>query len=88
MKKIDLIKTAAQKAGITQKQAQECIEAALDTIKEAVVVNNDRITLPSFGTFSSAERSARTGHNPATGEKIELPACKVVKFKSSKDAWF
>lgn len=88
MKKADLVKEIAQKAGITNKQAQDALEASLELIKKAVVEQGDRITLPAFGTFCAAERSARTGVNPATKEKIEIPACKVAKFKPSKDAWF
>ena len=85
MKKADLIKGIAQKAGITNEQAQNALEATLDLIKQSVVEQEDRITLHGFGTFV---RKARTGINLATKEKVEIPECKVVKFKASKDAWF
>lgn len=88
MKKTDLIKGIAKKAGITNKQAQDALEATLELIKSAVVEQGEKVILPSFGTFLSGERLARTGINPATKEKIEIPACKVAKFKASKDAWF
>jgi DNA-binding protein HU-beta len=41
----------------------------------------DKVTLVGFGTFSVSERAAREGRNPQTGEKITIPAKKVVKFK-------
>jgi DNA-binding protein HU-beta len=44
----------------------------------------DKITLAGFGTFSVGTRSQREGRNPRTGEKIKIPASKVVKFKAGK----
>ena len=88
MKKADLIKGIAQKAGITNEQAQNALEATLDLIKQSVVEQEDRITLHGFGTFAPSVRKARTGINLATKEKVEIPECKVFKFKASKDAWF
>jgi DNA-binding protein HU-beta len=44
----------------------------------------DKIKLAGFGTFSVVARSQREGHNPRTGEKIKIPASKVVKFKAGK----
>ena len=88
MKKADLIKGIAQKAGITNEQAQNALEATLDLIKQSVVEQEDRITLHGFGTFAPSVRKARTGINLATKEKVEIPECNVVKFKASKDAWF
>ncbi|HIJ69603.1 MAG TPA: DNA-binding protein, partial [Deltaproteobacteria bacterium] len=43
-----------------------------------------KITLVGFGTFSVGSRSQREGRNPRTGEKIKIPASKVVKFKAGK----
>ena len=44
----------------------------------------EKVTLTGFGTFETVERSARTGINPATGEKILIPESKAVKFKAGK----
>lgn len=88
MKKAELIKGIAAKAGITNKQAQDALEATLEIIRETVVAKNDRIVLPSFGIFCATERAARIGLNPLTKEKIDIPACKVAKFKPTKNAWF
>jgi DNA-binding protein HU-beta len=48
------------------------------------LADGDKITLVGFGTFSVGERSQREGRNPRTGEKIKIPASKVVKFKAGK----
>ena len=44
----------------------------------------DNVQLIGFGTFSVDERAAREGRNPATGEKMQIPAKKVAKWKPSK----
>lgn len=88
MKKADLIKTIAQKAGINQKQAQAALEETLEQIKTTLVEKKEKVTFTGFGTFSVAKRSARTGINPSTKEKIDIPATMVPKFKPSKEGWF
>ena len=45
----------------------------------------DKVSLPGFGTFMVAERAARKGRNPRTGEEIQIPAVKVPKFKIGKN---
>ena len=54
------------------------------SISEALIAN-DKVSLIGFGTFSVAEKAARTGINPATKAKIEIPARKVVKFKAGSE---
>jgi DNA-binding protein HU-beta len=44
--------------------------------------SGDKVTLVGFGTFSTSERAAREGRNPKSGETINIPAKKVVKFKA------
>jgi DNA-binding protein HU-beta len=44
-----------------------------------------RIALPGIGIFTVQERAARTGRNPATGQEIQIPARKTVKFKTAKE---
>ncbi len=46
---------------------------------------DDSVTLVGFGTFTISPRAQREGRNPRTGEKIEIPASKVVKFKTGKN---
>ena len=87
MKKEEFIKTVAEKSDISQKQTAEIIQNILDSIKTAVVEKNESITFLGFGSFSSTVRKERSGINPATKEKINIPERKVVKFKPSKEGW-
>ena len=81
MNKTELVKKIAEKAEISQAQAKSVLEATLESVKEALQAG-DAVQLIGFGTFSVAERAARTGKNPRTGEKITIPAKKVAKFKA------
>ena len=58
---------------------------ALDVIKKAVKKGDD-VSLIGFGTFTKTRRAARTGINPATGEKIKIKAKTLPKFRPGK-AW-
>ena len=88
MKKSTLISESATKAGLTLAQTKATLEAICEVIRTDVVVNQDKIILPGFGTFDSVVRPARTGINPATMEKIQIPETRKVKFKPSKEGWF
>ncbi|MDY4527537.1 MAG: HU family DNA-binding protein [Parabacteroides sp.] len=88
MKKSTLISESAKKAGLTLAQTKAALEAICEVIRTDVVVNQDKIILPGFGTFDSVVRPARTGINPATMEKIQIPETRKVKFKPSKEGWF
>ena len=80
MNKKDLINEIAAKAGLSKVDAKKALDACLESISQALA-NNDKVTLIGFGTFSVTEKSARTGINPQTKQKIEIPARKAVKFK-------
>lgn len=79
----DLIGKIAQDSGITKKKAQLVVDSFLDGISEALT-NSGKVTLNNFGSFKVQEQSARTGRNPQSGEKITIPARKVVKFSPGK----
>ena len=70
---------------ITKEDAHRIIQATFETIKKTVKKGED-VSLVGFGTWVRAKRAARTGVNPATGEKIKIPAKKVPKFRAGK-AW-
>ena len=82
MTKADLIGKLAQAGKITKKQADQVYSAFVDSIKGALK-KNERIALPGLGSFSAAQRKARTGRNPRTGAAIKIPAKKVVKFSTA-----
>lgn len=72
----------AERLGVTQKSADEILNAVIEVIPECLAEDND-LRIRNFGTFKVEERAARAGRNPRTGEPIQIPAKKVVKFKPS-----
>ena len=83
MNKTELITLTAQNAGMTRKDAERVINAAIDAIT-AALVNGDKVQLSGFGSFEVKDREARIGRNPHTKEAVEIPATKVPVFKASK----
>lgn len=83
MNKGELVASIADKAGITQSQAEAALAATLASIGEALQ-SGDSVSLVGFGTFSANERPARDGRNPRTGETIKIAAKTVAKFKPGK----
>ena len=70
---------------LTKKDADKLLTTTFEIIKKTIKKGED-VSLVGFGTFARAKRAARTGVNPATGEKIKIPAKKVPKFRAGK-AW-
>ena len=83
MNKTELIAVASQAAGMTKKDTERVLNAALDAIT-AALVNGDKVQLSGFGTFELKDREARVGRNPHTKESVEIPATTVPVFKASK----
>lgn len=83
MHKKDFIKNVASKAGVSQKTANNTINAAFEVMTEALC-NGDNIILPGFGSFVVTQQVQRKGINPSTHETITIPARKVAKFKVGK----
>ena len=81
MNKTELINAVAAKAEISKKDADKAVAAVFASIEEALVAG-DKVQLIGFGTFEVKERAARTGHNPKTGEAIEIAAAKLPSFKA------
>ena len=84
MNKTELINAIAEKAGLTKVDAKNALDATINAISGALA-QNDKVALLGFGTFSITEKEARTGINPRTKEKIEIPARKAVKFKAGSE---
>ena len=83
MNKTELIAVVSQAAGLTKKDTERVINAALDTIT-ASLVEGEKVQLSGFGTFETKEREARIGRNPRTKEAVEIAATRVPSFKPSK----
>ena len=84
MNKVQMVAAVAEKAGLTKKDAEKAINAVTEAVKEALV-KGDKVQLIGFGTFSVNERPAREGMNLRTGEKIQIAAKKVAKFKAGAE---
>ncbi len=83
MNKADLVSLMANAAEISKAQASKALDSMLDGIIGALK-DGDKVTLVNFGTFSVAERAARTGRNPRTNKEIHIPSKRVSKFKPGK----
>lgn len=83
MNKTELIAAAAEQAGMTKKDTEKVLNAALDAIA-AALAKNDKVQVSGFGIFEVKEREARTGRNPQTGEAMEIAASRTPSFKASK----
>ena len=74
-----IVKMAESEKDMTKAAARRMFDLALKTIVETVAEGGS-VNLIGFGSFSAAETAARAGRNPATGESIEIPATKRVRF--------
>ena len=79
MTKSEFVDQVADRAGLSKKDAAEAVDAFLETIEDALKRGSD-VSFSGFGKFSVSERGAREGRNPATGDKIQIPASRVPKF--------
>ncbi len=83
MNKAELINAAAEKAGLSKKDTERAINAAVDTIT-ATLAEGDKVQLVRFGAFEVKSRAARIGRNPKTKQSISIPASKAPIFKPGK----
>ena len=83
MNKTELIAIAAENAGLTKKDTERVINAAIDAITHSLV-SGEKVQISGFGSFETKTREARVGRNPHTKEAIEIPATRVPVFKASK----
>jgi len=81
MNKFDFIELLAEKHNMSKAEADRVINTITEAITETLQSGN-KVALAGFGTFTAVQRAARTGRNPATGESIQIPAKKAVKFKA------
>lgn len=67
--------------GLSRKQATDVVDAVLETITDTLQRGSD-VTFSGFGKFHVAERNAREGKHPRTGEPLHIPASKVPRFSA------
>lgn len=64
----------------SKKEIEENLELFMEVVKNELSKGN-KINLRGFGSFEVLERDKKVGRNPRTGESVEIPACKVPKFR-------
>jgi DNA-binding protein HU-beta len=83
MNKNDLISAVTSTSGTSKADAAKAVDAVCNVITDALS-RGEEVRLTGFGSFSVANRSARVGRNPRTGEPINIPASRQPKFKAGK----
>ena len=83
MNKTELVDAVAQATDLSKVAAGKAVDAMVAAIGNALKAG-DSVVLTGFGTFSVRERPARAGHNPKTGQPMELKASKTPVFKAGK----
>jgi DNA-binding protein HU-beta len=81
MNKTELVAAIAEKTELSKKDAEKALKAFTEVVAEELK-KGQKIQLVGFGTFEVAERAAREGRNPITGETIKIAASKAPKFKA------
>ena len=83
MNKNDLIDAVASESDLRKSDATKAVDAVFKCI-EVSLKKGEEVRLVGFGTFAVSQRAASQGRNPRTGEPIQIPASKQVKFKAGK----
>jgi DNA-binding protein HU-beta len=84
LNKSELIEQVADRADIKRSEAEAALNALTEVVKETLQRGGD-VAITGFGKFSVAERGARQGVNPQTGERIQIAASKAPKFSAGAD---
>lgn len=83
MNKAQLVERMAKSAKTSKAVAKDVLESFITAVGGALKTGKP-VVLTGFGTFTVMKRKARTGVNPATGKKMQIPAKRVPKFKPGK----
>lgn len=83
MNKTELIAAVAEKSGLTRKDSEKAVLAALETITETLKTG-EKVQLVGFGVFETRVRPAHKGRNPMTGAEIQIAESKAATFKAGK----
>ena len=84
MIKLDIINEVVNRTGITKTKAELAVETVFGSMKKALSTG-DRIELRGFGVFNVRPRKTGIGRNPRTGEEVNIPPGKAVRFKLGKE---
>ena len=84
MTKADLVEEVTRITELPRKESEAVVETIFESIINALQAD-DKIEIRGFGSFRTRERRGRTGRNPKTGAKVDVPAKKIPFFKPSKE---
>ncbi len=84
MIKLDIVNAVVEKTNIARTRAEQAVETVFETMKNALG-RSDRIELRRFGVFSVKPRKTGIGRNPKTGQQVNIPPGKAVRFKPGKE---
>ncbi len=83
MKKSEFVTQVANRTGLSKKETEQTVDMVFAVISDALAAG-DKLQFSGFGTFETRSRAARTGHNPSTGEAIEIAASVLPAFRPGK----
>ena len=83
MTKSELVRVLAEDFELPRRQVNDLVEGLLDKITE-VLKSGDKVALTPFGQFRIRDRAARVARNPQTGEPVNVPAKRVLKFTAGR----
>lgn len=84
MIKLDIVNEVVNRTGITKTKAEMAVETVFESMKRALS-QGERIELRGFGIFNVRPRKTGIGRNPRTGDEVEIPPGKAVRFKPGKE---
>ena len=84
MTKADLVDQVTALGSLTRRDGEVIVDTFFEGVIEAVAAD-DKVEIRGFGSFRTRQRNARTGRNPKTGDKVDVPAKRVPYFKPSKE---
>jgi len=80
MTKITVAKALQSKTNLDREKSKEALEIFLSAVKDGLI-RGEKVALVGFGTFLVKNTQPRNGRNPKSGESVEIPGKKVVRFK-------
>ena len=83
MNKAELILAIAERTGLSRRQAEDAVNAALDVLTESLK-RDEPVKITGFGSFETRTRAEHAGHNPATGEEITVSATRAPVFRPAR----
>lgn len=84
MIKLDIVNEIVNRTGLSKAKAELAVETVFEAMRQALQ-RGERIELRGFGVFNVKPRKTGVGRNPRTGQEVEIPPGKAVRFKPGKE---